>query len=218
MHTRIYTFFFSGTLLVAMLAAVSFAFAQTQDTGTSTENSAALLEETATTSSGTSSEQTLAPTANSTDLVALSSEKQLRIINLAANISNKSDAYRSRLSTIADRAESRMQKLEADGYEVSNVRNFISEARSSLENADATLNNIDLRVTQFVTSAEYVTAWDEIRNIFITEKSELEAAKAHLVNAVDEMYRVQVQDIRAVGTQDTATTTASSTEATSETL
>jgi len=219
MHIRIYTFFFSGAILVAFLAAASFTFAQTQDTSSSSASSTVLLQES--TSTATSTDK-LSPAASSTEgvpaLAALSSESQLRIINLAANISNKSEAYASRLSIIADRAESRMQKLESEGYEVSNIRNYLSEARGSLQEARDALQGIDVLVSQFVTSAEYQSAWEGVRNAFVGGKSGLEAAKAHLVNAVDEMYRVQIQDIRSGVPQDASSSTPDAAATTTETL
>lgn len=211
---------FTGVLVSAFaLAAVSFAFAQSE-TGTSSATST-LTTDTATssadlvaaTSSVTNTKQ-IAP-APSANLPVLSLEKQLRVTNLAANISNRSEAYVRRLELIAVRIDSRIAKIEALGYDMGDARFYTTEARDALSDATTELRDIDLRINRLVTSENYLNDWAKLRLTFTETRAHLERAKSLLQSAIADMKLSLEEGIPAAVPQtEAATTSASSTAST----
>ena len=94
---------------------------------------------------------------------ALSEVRQQRIINLAANISNRMDAAVARLFTIIDRLESRLQKLEQQGVDTAAAKSSLQEAAQSLAEAKTALADIDTAVYNATTGEEAYTAWQDLR-------------------------------------------------------
>jgi exonuclease VII small subunit len=94
---------------------------------------------------------------------ALSEIRQQRIINLAANISNRMDAAVERLFAIIGRLESRIAKLELAGQDTTRARTSLQSASQSLAEARGLLSDIDSAVIAATTSEEPYTAWQELR-------------------------------------------------------
>jgi hypothetical protein len=189
---------FSVFTLVGTLLLVTPVFAQTasttQDTGTTTASSSV--------TQATTTPMVLEPIASGK---ALSAEAQVRITNLAANISNRADALIARLNTITVRMESRANKLTIEGFDVSMANESIAQAKTSLANAHRAIGSIDTVVAESVSSENPQEAWKSVKNLFDTTKREILAAKQHLRDALAVMKNPTVPSTPAV--EETATTT-----------
>lgn len=93
---------------------------------------------------------------------------QTRIINLAANLSNRMDATTARLANIADRLESRAEKLQATGHNITAAERALTDARASLGIAANLLTDIDAEVIGAVTAGEPAGALTELRTTYET--------------------------------------------------
>ncbi len=120
----------------------------------------------------------------------LSERAQERITNLAANISNRFDGIIARLQNIINRLNTRIEKLEATGADVSQAKQSLASAGVALEAARDDLDDIDDAVATVVGSPDPKTEWQGVRAKFIsarehvrTAHSELRATVAHLKNA-----------------------------------
>jgi hypothetical protein len=98
---------------------------------------------------------------------ALTSIKQQRILNLAANISNRMEAAIERIFNIIDRLETRIKKLNELGINTSSAEARLREAAQVVSEARAKLNNIDSLVQNATTAAEPKTAWQTVRQTYI---------------------------------------------------
>lgn len=101
---------------------------------------------------------------------ALSAAAQARLTNLAANVSNRMDAYVRRITNVTDRLESRATKLEATGIDVTVARAKIAEARTELEKARFNLSTIDNAVAGFVGSENPRTYWQQVKNTYLATR------------------------------------------------
>ncbi len=110
----------------------------------------------------------------------LSASRQKRIINLAANLSNRMDAVYSRFENIANRLESRMLKLEESGADTSAARVALEDARSSLSIASSLLKDIDTMVIASVTSNDPQKSISELRATYESIATALKQAHSGL--------------------------------------
>lgn len=95
--------------------------------------------------------------------VALTEIRQTRIINLAANISNRMDAAVARLSTISQRLEQRITKIEGSGVETSLAKEKLTLANDLLATTRLKLVDIDTLVNEATLSTEPQTNWRTVR-------------------------------------------------------
>jgi predicted nucleic acid-binding Zn-ribbon protein len=135
----------------------------------------------------------------------LTKAKQTRIINLAANISNKLDAITVRFEMITDRIESRIIKMEAEGYDVSEAKNALSKTRSEIEEAKNSLASIDTLVSTMSSSEKPKAKWLEVRATFKTAHQSLKNAKEQL----KETLTLLRQAVKIAPTAETSTSTES---------
>lgn len=98
--------------------------------------------------------------------VALTGAKQQRILNLAANISNRMEAAIGRLFNIINRLEVRIEKLKAAGIDTDSAEAKLREAAQLISEARAKLNNIDGLVQNATTANEPKTAWQTVRQTY----------------------------------------------------
>lgn len=120
---------------------------------------------------------------------ALTERTQERIINLAANVSNKTEGAIERIDNIANRFESRIEKLEATGTDTTEARTHLNDAYFSIHKAIDTLSNIDVIVDNVVYSENPRATW-------ITAKSTYQTTKAHLTVA-HESLRLTLEALRS---------------------
>lgn len=124
------------------------------------------------------------PNAETIDGPVLPAAIQKRVINLAANMSNRIDAAAARLTHIADRLDSRLKKLAATGVNVTAAREQLARATDTLDAVAASMANIDTAVYTSVTSPEPRVAWQQVRSHFQKNHAALQSSKTQLQNAV----------------------------------
>ncbi len=100
---------------------------------------------------------------NRAQSAALTETAQSRIINLAANLSNKMDAAAYRMDAIANRLESRIEKERALNIDVAAAEAALADTRSSLSIATSLLTDIDTAVVNATTAVEPARAIGELR-------------------------------------------------------
>jgi exonuclease VII small subunit len=176
MYTKKSAFFFINVFFITLFSFIAHLAIAQEDTGTSSATEEATVGE---------------PRGERPQIVpnsrALSTQMQTRIINLAANISNRMDAALARLDAIVLRIESRTQKLADAGYTVDAILPLIDEAKASLDKARTQLEGIDAHVNKTVSSESPQVEWQKLRQAFTTIKEDLNTAKESLRKAVAEM-------------------------------
>ncbi len=163
-------------------------------TTTSTPTTTSSLENTANSTSTASS------TASSTSQIAPSEEragaarslpikhsettldeaKQKRIINLAANMSNRIDAVIVRFDKIVTRLESRVNKQKLEGIDTGNSEEELAKAKVTLEVAKQSIRDIDTLVYNATLSTTAPEDWILVKETFRSTKELLVQNKAEL--------------------------------------
>lgn len=105
---------------------------------------------------------------------------QERIINLAANISNRFDGLIARLENIANRLQVRIDKERSEGYDMSAAETSLSTARSELAAAKAEMRDIDTSVLAAVGSVDPRGEWRGVRVQFLTARDHIKASHTAL--------------------------------------
>lgn len=105
---------------------------------------------------------------------------QERIINLAANISNRFDGLIARLDNIAGRLQKRIDKQKLEGYDVSAAETSLTTARAELTAAKDEMRTIDTSVRQAIGSIDPRGEWRGVRVQFLTTRDHIKAAHASL--------------------------------------
>lgn len=116
--------------------------------------------------------------------IQLHERAQERILNLAANISNRMEAAITRIDTISLRLESRISKLETQGMDTTEARAALASAKLSLNAASLSIANIDELVTQTIRTDDVRKDWIEVRKAFLTTRDHLLTAQAELRTSV----------------------------------
>lgn len=161
-------------LLIPLLfvASVSIVFAQSDATTTSEEE--VIVEE----------QEVVAENREQTIRQALSERAQERIINLAANLSNRLDAVINRLDTIMARLKTRLNKLEAAGTDVSEARSYLRTAETALAAARQNMTGIDDQVLSFATASDARANWSELKERYTRTRDLVRSAHADMRSAV----------------------------------
>lgn len=110
----------------------------------------------------------------------LREQVQVRVINLAANMSNRIDAAVERLQNISDRLDSRIQKLADSGIDTAAAEAALASAQLSITAAAEVMASIDTEVTGAVGSEDVRTAWTEVRETYTTVREHLQTAHSEL--------------------------------------
>jgi len=129
-------------------------------------------------------------------------QKQKRITNLSANISNRFDALAIRLQTIATRLESRARKMELQGFDVTSALDSSTKARESLQKVTDDLSTIDTLVEKFVSSEKPQETWIEVKQRYSNIYTHILETKTNLTDAV-----TALKTSSAIVTSQSATTT-----------
>lgn len=140
-----------------------------------TSTSATTSTDDSTTAASTPTD-TATPPATPNPRAALSSLAQTRLTNLAANVSNRMDAYVRRITNVTDRLESRMNKMAEEGYDIEAARTKIDETRRELETAASTLASIDTIIANFVGSENPRAYWQTAKETYQTAREAIKAA------------------------------------------
>lgn len=115
---------------------------------------------------------------------ALSDRVQQRIINLAANMSNRIDSANERLQTIADRLQSRINKMSTEGLNVQIAQQHLNDAQQKLLQSAQTMSTIDSDVAGMVSSENPRATWQQVRNTFVQAAQHLLASRDSLRQSI----------------------------------
>lgn len=195
------TLLFASAVFFAMIC---FAHAQ----ATTTPNATATASMSATSSNAV---PVSAVSSSSSRETGYDTAKQKRLTDLAANISNRIDAATNRLASIDTRIYSRANKIEAQGFTVTDGRSYADQAMDRITIVQNNMKDIDSQVAKTVTSTQPQADWTNIKNTFVNAKNDLIQAKALLLQAVAALRA----DESSKTTQITSTTTTSSSTASS---
>lgn len=124
--------------------------------------------------------------------VQLSERAQERVINLAANLSNRFDSVIARLQTIHNRLDARLNILESQGYNVNEARGYVATGKTSLDIAAANMSDIDDAVVGFATAPNARTAWIDVRTRYTETRNLVRSAHADLRAAIAAAKNAQV--------------------------
>ena len=127
---------------------------------------------------------------------------QTRIINLAANISNRLDTALARLQNIHERMVRRAALLQAAGQDTRSASDALALSRTSLDLAAERLAPIDTLVYTATTAPTPKTAWVEVTQEYIAIANDLRTTKAQLVTTL-----TQLKNTSPVVSPSTASTT-----------
>lgn len=141
---------------------------------------------------------------------ALQQLAQTRITNLAANMSNRMEAAIGRMRNVIARLESRMDKLDERGIETVAARAELSVAVRHINEAAATLGNIDAEVAAFVGSENPRETWKNVKALFESSRDSLRLAHASLKKVIELLREAITQN--ATARVETATEAAISAE------
>jgi len=111
-----------------------------------------------------------------------SKEKQQRILNLAANISNRQEAVIKRHQQILSRLESRQEKLAEQNFNTKNSETAFKQIKQNLENTKNHLKNIDNLVYEMVSAPNPKENWLKIKTLFQKTATEITKNQTDLKN------------------------------------
>ena len=146
---------------------------------------------------------------------ALATFRQERVINLAANISNRMDAATERLYNIIGRLETRIEKLRVAGYDTAAAEAKLREASATLAKATTAPADIDTLVYNATTGDQPRTAWQTVRDRYKTvaelirkTHSEMRETVALMKTALSGTAAEVNTESRGDGTETISTTSA----------
>jgi DNA anti-recombination protein RmuC len=137
--------------------------------------------------------------------VALARRTQERIINLAANISNRFDGIIARLQNITDRLNQRIEKQASLGYNVDSARSSLNSAESSLNQARNELSQIDQAVISAIGGTAPKAEWKEVRQKYINARDSIRIAHAELRNTIINLKSATTPNQTATSSENTNT-------------
>jgi exonuclease VII small subunit len=144
---------------------------------------------------------------------ALEEVRQKRVLNLAANISNRMEAAIARLYDIVARFELRVAKLKAAGVDTAAAEAKIREASQALAEARGALSPIDTLVNDATTSTEPQKNWTDVRSTYQTTAQLIRASHQALREAIALLKTAAADaDLRRSAAVSKSSTTASTTE------
>lgn len=124
------------------------------------------------------------PVFSSVPETELPEAKRKRVINLAANMSNRIEAAARRLGNIAGRLETRLYKIETETIDLDEALLYVAEAQQGTTDVFNTMEKIDEAVFASVTSETPRASWQEVKKIYQVAQSDLDAAKQALETAI----------------------------------
>ena len=116
--------------------------------------------------------------------IQLSSAGQIRITNLAANISNRLDSYHTRLQGITGRLDERLDILDARGIDTTVARSYVEDATAELEVAATSLARIDEIVATVTSGTDPRAAWNTLKEEYRTIYNTIKEAHGSLRSAI----------------------------------
>ena len=109
---------------------------------------------------------------------------QKRIVNLAANISNRFDAIIWRFENISSRLQKRIDAEKATGRNVDAAQTSLNAANTALATAKHDMNGIDGAVYDAVTSKDPKGDWQTVKGRYLDARTAIQTAHQELKNTV----------------------------------
>lgn len=139
------------------------------------------------------------PSENTSDIakpsanITLSPSTQTRLLNLSANLSNRYDAAILRLEKISQRLEKRLAKIHQQGFDTAAAEKPLESALAYLQEARATLQNIDTQVSSFVYAKNPALEWPKVKTTYTNTHTLLTNAKQNLGETISLLKSAPVQ-------------------------
>jgi len=124
---------------------------------------------------------------------SISNNRQIRITNLAANMSNRIEAAIERFTKISTRIETRISKLEQAGIDTTDAKQKLSVAQETLNLAQTNISTIDILVYNATTSQTPKEDWSTVKQTFLATGKLLRESQQELrevVKSLKEAIRV----------------------------
>lgn len=134
---------------------------------------------------------------------ALKEVRQQRVINLAANISNRMDKATDRLFNIIERLERRVIKLQQEGKVTTSAEAKIREAARALAEARSLMQGIDVLVNNATLSAEPRTGWVNVKERYLAVGKLIRQAHQDLRTAISFLKNPERVEIPETATEET---------------
>ena len=123
----------------------------------------------------------------------LNDQSRQRITNLAALMSNRIEAALVRMLNISTRLDSRIDKMAAEGLEVTKAESSLASANLSLEAVRESISTIDSQVAAVVGAEDVRVAWQNLKTIFTDSRDQLKTAQMELRNTVSALKSAPAQ-------------------------
>jgi hypothetical protein len=127
----------------------------------------------------------------------LTERSQDRIINLAANMSNRIDAAITRMQNIIDRITSRIEKLEGSDLDTVTATNALASAQLSIDAAKEAMVIIDSEVSFAVESEDVRNQWQSVRAMYIEIHNHLKTAYSEIKASIAALKTTRTQEMPA---------------------
>ncbi len=131
---------------------------------------------------------------------------QTRLLNLAANMSNRLEGTVKRLQNVTNRLTSRLNKMEEQGKNVSAARAELAQAQLKLNEATQNLASIDKEVNAFVGSATPRENWQNLKNTYLTTRTAIIDAHQNILATINLAQNTIASPINASTTSSTTAT------------
>lgn len=115
---------------------------------------------------------------------ALQERAQQRIVNLAANISNRMEAAIRRLDAVTNRLTERIAILNEQGVPTADAVTELNRAQAEIDRARAVLASIDADVVAFVSSENPQASWAQVRTTYATARDAIKAAHTSIRTSI----------------------------------
>jgi hypothetical protein len=146
---------------------------------------------------------------------ALQDVRQQRVLNLSANISNRMDGAIERIFTIITRVEQRIEKLKAAGADTAAAEVKLRESAQLLAEARTAIANIDNLVYNATTSAEPITAWQNVKGVYKEAGGLIRSSHATLKEVVS-LLKASINETRPASNPEVQAQSESSVSASPE--
>lgn len=197
MKTIITNIIISHVAFLSFFGGVALAFAQEQEAPTPPPPNEQMKQQTQASEPVVLNEESDIPRIQQvenriTQQTELSARSQERIINLAANMSNRIDAVTVRLQNIADRVASRIEKMEGGDVDIQTAVSALASAQLSLDTAKTAMTSIDADVTMAVSTVDARSAWRSVKNNYSSVRDQLKTAHAEITMSVEALKTPRV--------------------------
>jgi len=155
---------------------------------------------------------TQTPNTSSSNNTALSLVTQTRITNLCANISNRLDAVILRQENIANRLQTRINKMKAQNINTNEAEEKLKLALIAINQAKYTIKNIDHDIHQTVTATDPKNKWTGVYATYFETDRLVKQAHVELKAVVSTLKNSTVLILEITDTNATTSTSTKTNE------